>query len=132
MLKTVPCLAYHPTLDCLCVCNGDEFYTDGEPEVLDQVDQRLFHELVWWIRQRARSTRRNLLLWSETGYLLQGDGKHHEALAELLNLTGVKTAPTQMTRATVNDARDALDVLAKAAAVMFRRSADMAMYIGPD
>ena len=129
VLKTVPCLAYHPTLDCLCVFNGDEFYTDGEPEVLDQVDPGMdvFHELVHWIRQRARSTRRNLLLWSETGYLPQGDGKHHEALAELL-----KTAPTPMTRATVNGAHGALVVLAKAAAVMFRRSADIAMYIGPD
>ena len=34
---TVPCLAYHPKLDCLCCVNGDNFHTEGEPEVLDQV-----------------------------------------------------------------------------------------------
>ena len=37
MLKQFPCLACHPTHVCLCSVYGDDFYTTGEPEVLDQV-----------------------------------------------------------------------------------------------
>ena len=37
MLQTVR-LAYHPTLDRFCGFHGDDFCTEGEPEVLDQVD----------------------------------------------------------------------------------------------
>ena len=69
--------------------------------------------------------------WNETGYFRQLDGKHYESLSES-SLTGVKPAPTPITRATGKGARDALDVLAKADAVTFRRGAGVAMYIGRD
>ena len=38
MLKTVLCLAYHPTLDCLCIFHGDDLYTVDGPLAL-----RKFH-----------------------------------------------------------------------------------------
>ena len=38
MLKAVPCSAHHTTLACLCGFRGDDFCTEGEAEVPDQVD----------------------------------------------------------------------------------------------
>ena len=49
-----------------------------------------------------------------------------------MNLTGVKPAPTPMTRATGTGVRDALVVVASDEAKTFRRGAGIAMYIGHD
>ena len=40
MVKTVPCLAYHAKRDTLCGFHGDDFYTEGEPSVLDELTTR--------------------------------------------------------------------------------------------
>ena len=53
-------------------------------------------------------------------------------LAGFLKLTGVKPAPTPMTRATETGVRNALDVLASDDALTFRRGTGIAMYIGHD
>ena len=97
------------------------------PEVLDQVDAMIptrFKAKNFFTSRPAR--------FKETGYLLQSHGKHFEALAELLSLTVVKTAPTRVTTETGKGARDTLDVLAKAEAATCRRGTSIAMYIAPD
>ena len=38
LLQTVPCLACSSKLDALSGWHGDDFYTEGEPEALDDVD----------------------------------------------------------------------------------------------
>ena len=38
LLQTVPCLAHSSRLDALSGWHGDDFYTEGEPETLDEVD----------------------------------------------------------------------------------------------
>ena len=43
--QTVPCLAYSSRLDALSGWHGDDFYTDGEPETLDEVDAMILGTL---------------------------------------------------------------------------------------
>ena len=110
----------------MCGFHGDDFYTEGEPEVLDQVDAMIptrFKAKNFFTSRPAR--------FKETSYLLQSHGKHFEALAELLSLTVVKPAPTRVTTETGKGARDTLDVLAKAEAATCRRGTSIAMYIAP-
>ena len=38
LLQTVPCLAYSSRLDAQSGWHGDDFYTEGEAETLDEVD----------------------------------------------------------------------------------------------
>ena len=40
-VKTVPYLAYHVRRDTLCGFHGEDFYTNGEPSALDEVDQTI-------------------------------------------------------------------------------------------
>ena len=40
-VKTVPCLACHVRRDTLCGFYGDDFFTEGEPSALDEVDQSI-------------------------------------------------------------------------------------------
>ena len=37
IIAAVPGLAFHPELDCLQGCHGDDFYTEGEPKDLNQI-----------------------------------------------------------------------------------------------
>ena len=79
MLTTVSCSAYDPTLDPFCGFHSDDFYTEGEPEVLDQVDAMITTRfkakfLPACPRVSTESTvLRRELLWNETGYCLQPD-----------------------------------------------------------
>ena len=41
LLQTVPCLAYCGRLDSLAGWHGDDFYTEGEPGALDEVDEMI-------------------------------------------------------------------------------------------
>ena len=41
LIKTVPCLAYNPIMDSLCGFHGDDFYSEGEPHHLNQVDRMI-------------------------------------------------------------------------------------------
>ena len=41
MLQTVPCLAYCGRLDSLAGWHGDDFFSEGEPGALDEVDEMI-------------------------------------------------------------------------------------------
>ena len=101
MVKTVPCLAYHVSRDTLCGFYGDDFYTEGEPSALDEVDQTIVDCFQATIMPSfgpcdagEGTVLRRLLVWNETGFFLQPDPKHFRNLAVLLGVSGVKPAPT--------------------------------------
>ena len=139
VLKTVPCLAYNSSLDTLCGFHGDDFYTEGEPDKLDQVDKMI--EETFKAKKLPRVgpqasphglVLRRLLVWNDNGFFLQPDPKHFENLGELLGVTGAKPAPTPMSKATGRDTRDALDPLARQEAIIYRRGVGTALYVAPD
>ena len=73
MLKTVPCLAYHPEWDCLPSFHGDDFYTEGETSDLDKVDDMICTTFKAKILPRIGpqacsegSVLRRKLFWNET------------------------------------------------------------------
>ena len=58
--------------------------------------------------------------------------KHFENRAILLDLKGVKPAPTPMSKSTGRNARDTLDPLGREAKAAFCRGTGICMYLGPD
>ena len=57
LLQTVPCLAHCGGLDSLAGWHGDDFNTEGEPGILDEVDEMIlasFKADHVWGRERAQ------------------------------------------------------------------------------
>ena len=123
----MPCLVRRDTLCGFC---GDDFYTEGEPSALDEVDQTIVDCFQAKIMQRLGgegTVLRRVLVWNETGFFLQPDPKHFQNLAELLEVSGVKPAPTPISK------RDGADVERRAGTT--RQSGGdpgICMYPGPD
>ena len=74
LLQTVPCLAYCGRLDSLAGWHGDDFYTEGEPGALDEVDEMILASFKAKVLPRLElgaSTEgtilRRILRWSEEG-----------------------------------------------------------------
>ena len=97
LIKTVPCLAYNPIMDSLCGFHGDDFYSEGEPHHLDEVDRMI--EQTFKAKKLPRVgpgaaetglVLRRLLAWCEEGYFLQPDPKHFDSIADVLALNGAK------------------------------------------
>ena len=139
LLQTVPCLAYSSKLDILSGWHGDDFYTDGEPEALDEVDTfilgtfkaKVLPRLGPGANTEGTILRRNLK-WTTEGVHLMPDPKHIENLASLLGVKGAKPSPTPCSRATGRGQRDVLEPLTAAEATVFRRGTGIALYLGPD
>ena len=112
LLQTVPCLAYCGILDSLAGWHGEEFYTEGEPGALDEVDEMILASFKAKVLPRlgpGASTEgtilRRILRWSEEGVHMAPDGKHVENLASLLEVKGAKPSPTPSSRATGREQR---------------------------
>ncbi|CAK0869006.1 unnamed protein product [Prorocentrum cordatum] len=139
ILSTVPCLAYHSEWDYLSGFHGDDFYTEDEPQQLDNFDAMITGRFKAKILPRVGPAAedkglvlRRLLLWSPNGFMLLPDPKHFENLSTLLDLKGAKPSPTPASRATGKNARDALEGLKRAEKAIYRRGTGICMYIGPD
>ena len=81
MVKTV----YHVRRDTLCGFHGDDFYTEGEPSALDEVDQTIVECFKAKIMPRVGpcdagegTVLRRVLVWNETCFSLQPDPKHFQ------------------------------------------------------
>ena len=88
LLQTVPCLAYSSKLDTLSGWHGDDFYTEGESEALDEIDEMILRTFKAKVLPRlgpganVESTiLRRTLKWSTEGVHLTPDAKHVENLA---------------------------------------------------
>ena len=139
MLQTVPCLAYSSKLDTLSGWHGDDFYTEGEPEALDEMNEMILRTFKAKVLPRLgpganmeSTILRRTLKWSTEGVHLTPDAKHVENLAGLLEVKGAKPSPTPCSRATGRGQRDVLEPLAAAEATVFRRGTGIALYLGPD
>ena len=139
LLQTVPCLAYSSKLDALSGWHGDDFYTEGEPEALDEVDAMILGTFKAKVLPRlgpGANTEGTILgrtlKWSAEGVHLMADAKHVENLAGLLEVKGAKPSPTLCSRATGRGQRDVLEPLAAAEATVFRRGTGIALYLGLD
>ena len=121
LLQTVPCLAYSSKLDILSGWHGDDFYTEGEPEALDEVDTMILGTFKAKVLPRlgpganteGTILRRNLK-WTTEGVHLMPDPKHIENLAGLLVVKGAKLSPTPCSRAAGRGQRDVLEPLTAA------------------
>ena len=126
-------------LDILSGWHGDDFYTEGEPEALDEVDTMILGTFKAKVLPRlgpganteGTILRRNLQ-WTTEGVHLMPDPKHIENLAGLLGVKGAKPSPTPCSRASGRGQRDVLEPLTAAEATVFRRGTGIALYLGPD
>ena len=121
-------MAYHAKRDTLCGFRGDVFYTEGDPSALDDFDQTILEFFKAKVMPRVGlvaagegTVLRRLLVWNETGFFLQPDPKHFQNLAELLEVSRVKWAPTFISKETGRGSRDALGQLGRAEASLYRR-----------
>ena len=87
LLQTVPCLAYSSRLDALSGWHGDDFYTEGEPETLDEVDAMILGIFKAKVLPRLGpgasaegKILRRILKCSTEGVHLTPDAKHVENL----------------------------------------------------
>ena len=116
VVKNVSCQAYHVKLDALCGFHGDDFCREGEHSALDEFDQSIVECFKAKIMPHVGpggagegTVLRRLLVWNDTGFLLQPDQKHFQNLAELLEVGGVKLASTPTSMGTGRTSRDALE-----------------------
>ena len=138
LLQTVPCLAYCGRFDSLARWHGDDFYTEGEPGALDEVDEMILASFKAKVLPRlgpGASTEGTILrrvLRSAEGVHMAPDAKHVENLASLLGVKGATPSPTPSSRASGRGQRDVLQLLTAAEATVFRRGTGIALYLGPD
>ena len=88
LLQTVPCFAHFGRLESSAGWHGDDFYTEGIPGALDEVDEMILPSFTAKELPRlgpAGSTEgtilRRILRWSHEGVLLAPHVKHVENLA---------------------------------------------------
>ena len=133
LLQTVPCFAYCGRLDSLAGWHGDDFYTEGEPRALDEVDEMIlasFKAKVLPRLGRGASTEgtilRRIFRWSLEAVHTAPDAKHVKNLASLFEVKGAKRSPTPSSRATGRGQRDVLELLTAAEATVFRSGSGIA------
>ena len=131
LLQTVSCLAYCGKPDSLARWHGDDFFTEGEPGALVEVDEKVLPRLGLGPSTEGTILRR-ILRWSPEGVHMAPDAKHVENLASLLEVKGAKSSPTPSSRATGRGQRDVLELLKAAKDTTFRRGTGIALYLGPD
>ena len=138
LLQTVPCLAYCGRLDSLAGWHGDDFYTEGEPGALGEVDEMILASFKAKVLPRLGprastegTIQGRILRWSQEGVQMAPDAKHVENLASLLEVKGAKPSPTPSSRATCRGQRDVLELQTAAEATVFRRGTETALYLGP-
>ena len=93
LLQTVPCLACSSKLDALSGWHGDDFYTEGEPEALDEVDAMILGTFKAKVLPRLGAGAntegtilRRTLKWTAEGVHLMPDARHVENLAGLFEV----------------------------------------------
>ena len=139
LLQTVPCFAYCGRLDSLAGWHGDDFYAEGEPGALDEVDEMILASFKAKVLPRlglGASTEgtilRRILRWSTEGVHMAPDAKHVENLVSLLDVKGAKPSAKPSSRAAGRGQRDVLEQLTASEATVFRKGKGIALYLGPD
>ena len=133
LLQTVPCLAFCGRLGSLAGWHGDDFYTEGEPGALDEVDEMILASFKAKELSPGASTEetilRRILRWSEEGVSHGSGCEARGKMASLLEVKGAKPSPTPSSRATGRGQRDVLELLTDAEATVFRRRESLCILV---
>ena len=120
----MPCLAYSGRLDSLAGWYGDDFYTEGEPGALDEVDEMFLASFKAKVLPGASTEGtilRRILLWSPEGVQVSSRSRVRNRVRHQV--------PEPLV---AGSAIDVLDLLTAAEGAVFRRGTGTALCLGQD
>ena len=139
LLQTVPCLAYSSKLDTLSGWHGDDFYTEGEPETLDEIDEMILRTFKAKVLPRlgpganVESTiLRRTLKWSTEGIHLTPDAKHVQNLAGSSSRSRCEAESDTLFPSHWSRSARCVGAVGCCGSTVFRRGTGIALYLGPD